>query len=374
MKVGILTYHRAENYGALLQAYALKTYLEQEYYSVELIDYWPQYHENYFKIFSIATLKSLPFRGKLVYIIHTIFSLGWLIRRKRNFKRFMYKYLSIPKKIKYRSSDTCSDYDLVVYGSDQIWRKQNLPGWCGYDPWYYGSNNIQTLKKITYAASMGVLNLTEEDCLFVSKMLDNFSYLSVRENDLQKLLLSLNKKSVLVLDPVFLLNEMDWKRITRTIKSSTQKYILLYNLLSTKESVQLAEEIGNLYGYEIKEIYKGKDWKHRGKRYVKSAGVEDFLVLIRDAEFVISNSFHGVAFSILFEKFFFAVGMRDKAERVLTLLNALGLENRYIHSVDKLNLEPMTIDYCEVKKSLLSLQSASRAFLLNSLAQFSYES
>jgi len=371
MKIGILTYQRAENYGAMLQCYALKTYLEQQGYLVEMVDYWPHYHENYYKIFSITIFKSLSFRGKIAYTIYTVLSLCWLIKRKKNFNRFMNQYLNIPKKIRYRSSDICSDYDLVIYGSDQIWRKQNLHGCQGYDPWYFGNDHIQSLKKITYAASMGVLNITENDQLFLSKMLDNFTEISVREADLQSLLVDLEKKSLVALDPVFLINKDDWRRIySQNDDISDKKYILFYNLLQTKESIEIVDAISNYYGYEVKEIYRGRDWHHKGKRYIKSAGVEDFISLIHNAEFVVSNSFHGVAFSIIFEKQFYAVGMRDKTERVLTLLSALWIVNRYIYSKDKMNFESMTIDYSEVKKSLLPLQNASRSFLSNSLVQF----
>ena len=367
MKIGILTYQRAENYGALLQAYALKTYLERQGNLVEIIDYWPQYHENYFKIFSIDTLISLSFRGKVAYIIYTVFSLGWLIKRKRNFQYFMYRYLNLSKSIKYRSSDICSDYDLVIYGSDQIWRKQNLRGCRGYDPWYFGNDNVRSLRKITYAASMGVLNMTEEDRLFMSKMLENFVNLSVRERDLQQVLLSLDRKSILVLDPVFLMNRVDWKKIIpRNNRFSKQKYILFYNLLLTRESVQLAEKVAAHYGYEIREIYKGRDWKHRGKRYVKTAGVEEFLLLIQDAEFVVSNSFHGVAMSIIFEKSFYAVGMGIRSERVLTLLTSLGIEDRYITDINAINYNSF-VDYVSVNELLDKLRDGSKVFLWDSL-------
>jgi hypothetical protein len=373
MKIGILTYQRAENYGAMLQSYALKTYLMQLGHQVEMVDYWPEYHEEYFRIFSRKYIRTLSLKGKIAYLLYTFISLPWLIKRKKNFNRFIYRYLHLQKKVTYRSTDVCKNYDIVLYGSDQIWRKHNLPGCIGYDEWYFGSQNIIAEKKITYAASMGVLNITAEDRLFLSSMFDNFTATSVREKDLQYLLSSLDRKATLVLDPVFLLKQSDWEElIPKKQKFSDKKYILFYNLLLTKESVELAEKIANHYGYEIKEIYKRRDCEHNGKRYIKSAGVEEFLSLIYNAELVVSNSFHGVAFSIIFKKPFYAVGMGTRVERVLTLLTLLGIKERYIINIENIDYH-LSIDYGKVNKLLDEQRNDSLTFLTDSLEMSIYE-
>ena len=363
MKIGILTYQRAENYGALLQAFASVTYLRKLGYDAELIDYWPKYHERNYKVLFTNYFWNLSFGKKIAYFVVTSLSLPWLLKRKNNFKNFMYKQLSIPSRITYRRDDFCDKYDIVLYGSDQIWRKQKDFSHSFYDEWYFGSNNIIAKKKIAMAASAGVLNITEKDQLFFQNQMKNFSTILVRENDLHTFLSSMNIPSQVVIDPVFLLDSQEWKAIAREqSKSNRQKYILFYNLLKTDESVEFAEKIQKKYGYEIKEINKGRRFRYQGNRYVKSASVEEFLSLIRGAELVISNSFHGVAFSIIFEKQFYAIGMRDKSERVNTLFGALDIKDRYINDNDNINLDSK-IDYANVNTKLTELRNQFQVLL-----------
>ena len=363
MKIGILTYQRAENYGALLQAFASLTYLKRLGYDVELIDYWPEYHERNYKLFFTNYFRSLSFGRKMAYLIVTILSLPWILKRKKNFKKFMYERLNLPSRVTYRKNDCCDKYDIVLYGSDQIWRKQKVVSRTFYDEWYFGSNNIIAKKKIAMAASAGALNITGEDQLFFQNHMGNFSSVLVREKDLHEFLSSINITSQIVADPVFLINSKEWETLARkNTECKEQKYILFYNLLRNNESVEFVEKLQKHYGYKIKEINKGRGFRHQGNRYVKSASVEDFLSLIRDAELVVSNSFHGVAFSIIFEKQFYAIGMRNKSERVKTLLGALDIKDRYINENVNINLDSK-IDFRFVNEKLTKLRNKFQELL-----------
>jgi len=367
MKIGILTYQRAENYGALLQAFASVTYLKRLGYDVELIDYWPAYHERNYNIFFTNFFWSLPSKRKIAFLAVTILSLPWLFKRKNNFKKFMYKRLNLPLKITYRSDDFCNKYDTVLYGSDQIWRKWNVFSHTFYDEWYFGSDNIIAKKKIAMAASAGALNITEEEQLFFQNRMKNFTTVLVRENDLREFLSSINITSQVVVDPVFLLSSKEWESLAgKKTKSKEQKYILFYNLMKTDESVEFVEKLQKHYGCEIKEINKKRSLRHQGRRYIKSASVEEFLSLIRDAELVVSNSFHGVALSIIFEKQFYAIGMRKKTERVKTLLSALNIEDRYINENNSIDID-LKIDFRDVNKKLTELRNKFQKLLLFSI-------
>jgi len=368
MRVGILTYHRAENYGALLQAYALKSFLENEGYCVSFVDYWPLYHEEYFDIISWETMKKKNFKGKIIYILYTLYSLSWLVKRKKKLRRFMSDFLSLSKAPRYREKDCCRHFDIVIYGSDQIWRKQKMLGCLGYDTWYFGDSHIIASKKITYAASMGNIEANADELLLLKKYLDNFSDVSVREKNLYDFLFEkLNYESVQVLDPAFLIHKEEWARLAQRSNCNVKgKYILFYNLLQTSESVAFAERVKNEYGSPIIEIYKGRDWYHSGNRYLKTASVEDFLFLIQNAECVVSNSFHGVALSIIFEKMFYAVGMGLKSERVLTLLLSLGIEDRYVYANEQVDFNNV-INYTSINSKLISLKRFSKSYLINAL-------
>lgn len=364
MKIGILTYHRAENYGAMLQAYALKVYLQTLGHEVSFVDYWPKYHYDYFRLFPWEQLKARNLFSRIGYVVKLVF---WVIpryMRKRRFQKFMHARLHISSEIKYVSEDTTEQYDVVVYGSDQIWRKQNLGG-VGFDGWYFGTENVCASKKVAYAGSMGTLQLTDDDTDYIKQMMKNFHSLSVREKDLQLLLSNLNISAALVIDPVFMLSKSHWEELSNNSHVKKGKYILFYHLLDTPESTCFAEKLSRQSGLPIREVTKIMSFKHIGSRYIYSASVEDFLSLIREAEYVVSNSFHGVAMSIIFEKQFFAVGMGKRANRVVSLLDSLGISDRYIDGdIGSFN---KSIDYVKVASSLEILRRNSVQYLEHAL-------
>lgn len=361
MKIGILTYHRAENYGALLQAYALMTYLRSLGHEASFVDYWPKYHSDYFKLFSWKKFFHSGLFGKASMLMNLMPS---KFQRKRNLQRFMHEHLHLPQAVCYRNADDKTEhFDAVFYGSDQIWRKQKLGG-VEFDSWYFGAENVQADKRIVYAGSMGTINTTASDDDYVKAMMQNFACVSVRENDLQDYLANLGVPSVMVCDPVFLLSKEQWRSI-KAHSSSKEKYILFYNLLNTTESVRFAEILSKKTGLPIREINKQISPRRLGKRYISSASVEQFLQLIDDAECVVSNSFHGVALSVIFEKNFYAVGMGKKANRVVSLLNNVGIPERYVNKIDEVDL-PL-IDYVRVNTQLEKLVCQSRQYINESL-------
>ena len=365
MKIGVLTYHRAENYGALLQAYALKTYLQSKGHNVSFVDYWPKYHSDFFSVFPKEWFKSRNIKGKLVVLLfHAIWFFPKSLRKYR-LQKFMREHFGISKDATYVNDNDCTcHYDAVIYGSDQIWRKQNL-GNVGYDKWYYGSDNVNADRKITFAASMGQISVTKEDNAYVKGMMRNFSNISVREDDLHEYLVAIGVKSELVVDPVFLITMEEWKKIIDP-KPIKGKYILFYNLLNTPESVHFADQLSAEKGIPIVEINKQLTLlRFIKKRYVSCASVGHFLRLIMDAEYVVSNSFHGVAFSVIFEKQFFAVGMLMRSSRVKSLLNSLGISERYSNNGN--DFDTKIIDYSTIKNRLNELVAHSQEFLSSSL-------
>lgn len=362
-KIGILTYHRAENYGALLQAYGMRTYLLQQGFDASFVDYWPNYHDSYFNIFSLNRFKKSGVKAKIQYLFETVVFYGMKRRRKRNLQSFMKNQLGLPEEIKYSSNKAvCNEFDVVVYGSDQIWRKQNLPGCKGYDFWYFGSDNV-TAKKISYAGSMGTINTTPEEDEQLKPYFERFAALAVREAPLKDYLAKLGLNSTVVLDPVFLLDKEDWRKMYSSSKSALKhlgKYILYYNLLSNAESTAFANQLSSKTGLSVIEISKKYEIKQLKARYNHTASVQEFLSLIDHAEYVVSNSFHGVAFSIIFEKQFYAIGMGARANRVQSLLNSLGIEDRYV----EMNVDlSRVIDYNMVKGKIADIKKNSMDYL-----------
>lgn len=365
MKIGILTYHRAENYGALLQAYALMHYLKVEGHDVSFVDYWPQYHSDYFKLFPWQQLKNNRKKNQIKFILKLIL---WSVPRyvrKRRFQRFMQTRLFLRKHPCYSDNDSTKEqYDLVIYGSDQIWREQKLGG-VGFDDWYFGSENVRSRRKIVYGGSMGaVIDPHQYDCYF-KRMMKNFCSISVRELDLQNYLNEIGISSTNVIDPVFLISKNEWEQLYKK-STKSNKCILFYNLLNTPESKAFAERLSKEKKLPVRELNKQMSFSHIGKRYIFTASVEQFLQLIGSAEYVVSNSFHGVAMSIIFQKQFFAVGMGHRANRVKSLLSNLNISERYVEDayVEVLN---KSIDYNIINLRLQEIIEESKSYLKESI-------
>ena len=370
MKIGILTYHRAENYGALLQAYALRTYLQGLDHDVLFVDYWPDYHRNYFSLISWKRFRSKGLCGKKNYLLDcTIWLLPRFIRHQR-LQKFIHEKLDVPKEITYNEHTNCTEkFDLVLYGSDQIWRKQKLGG-VGFDDWYFGANCVKADQKIVYAGSMGAINCTKDDDQYLRMAMNNFQSISVREKDLRNYLEILGIKSQLVIDPVFLLTKNQWMGIARQgEKIVNSPYIFFYNLLNSPESKAFADNLSRETGLPIREVNKKMTFMHLGKRYISTASVETFLRLLSEADYVVSNSFHGVAFSLIFQKQFYAVGMRERSNRVESLLESLGVGERYFATTGSSVCKLPPINYAKVMDNLDVFLSSSKRFLNYSIGE-----
>ena len=367
MKIGILTYQRAHNYGALLQLYSLKTYLLQNNHEVEVIDYWPKYHSAEYALFH--RFSELLLKTKIKRILFFLFDFYRVLKRRNGYLRFIKNNLGLSKSVDFVNKEALNikNFEIVIYGSDQIWRRHNLPHFKEFDEVYFG-NSLQAKKKITYAASMGEINLDSADKTFIKSALKNFDTISVRELSLKNEIHNLVDKQIsLVLDPVFLLNKSRWIEQLE-LPAKKDKYVFLYQLLNSEDSLLLTKKAADFYASEVIEI-PGTSvnpllWS---KRYNQTASPLEFLSLIVNAEFVVSTSFHGVAFSIIFEKQFYALGMGNNSGRVKDLLVSLNLQDRYIDNVEDANFSSH-IDYASVNELMKPLKENSINFLKESIS------
>lgn len=358
MKIGILTYHRAYNYGAFLQAFALKSFLEKEGHEVSFVDYWPLDHENLYRLWDETSgLKSF-FRNLV---------LAW--KRNARYKRFrkiQLKYLGINRKPLYRSALELNDlnYDVIIYGSDQIWWKSRI-GKTSFDPVYWGQCISGHLKKVSYAASMGIINLTDADLSQIRNYLTAFSAISVRETRLMDTLQPLTDKAIkTVLDPTLLMPSSFWESVCNSKLPVNGKYILFYKMMNDDKAEDFARELGRLHNLPVVRII-GDITSYKTDRINTITDPFLFLTLIKNAEYVVSTSFHGVAMSIQFHKDFYAMGMRNNSDRVSSLLTKIGLEQRMTDSLQDCTSQP--IDYSMVHSKLSELQMESSEFLISSI-------
>lgn len=358
MKIGILTYHRAHNYGAILQAIGTRVFLKKHGYDSYYIDYYPDYHKQMYLPFSIKEIFNLGLRNGFFYIKNHILYWSDCKLRYNNFENFVKENISpFCKSVNER-------YDIVIYGSDQIWRQQRCG--IGYNPIYFGDHSINARYKISYAASMGnIPSAKEEDS--VCNLCKNFDSISVREKTLKDYLEKKGLNNVfLCLDPSLLLNMNDWTPYLKQV-SIKRNYVLLYHLQPNAFDIEQAKAFAKRLGCDLK-IIQGKV-NRSSDMFDCVSGPGEFLSLISNARCVLSSSFHGVAFSIIFNKPFWASLVRNY-ERVTGLLEQLEIGSCFIDGNNMAHLSLPVIDYHKVNERIKTLRAESEHYLLSRISDY----
>lgn len=357
MKIKTITCHDVYNTGASLQAYALQEYLSSLGHSVQIIDYKPVYLSRHYRLNSVP----LPYRKnvfiKWAYILAKFPSRIFARKRKRVFDRFTQRYLRLSQR--YSSNETLkSDLpqaDLYIAGSDQIWNPL-FPN--GRDPSFFLDFVPQGKKRASYAASFAVDAIPNESQEFMRSMLGSFNFISVRETSgldiLKRIGITTGQQ---VVDPVFLLDRARWEKITPP-PTRSRKYVFVYDFDKSDLIKKVAEMIAAERQLEIVSLqrldYSACSYRH--------AGPLEFLSLIRNADCVVSNSFHATAFSVLFERDFYVVNRVEGVNaRMRDLLCQLGLESRLVTDVDVIDVE--NISYSHPSKLISKKIDESFEFL-----------
>ena len=348
MKIGIMTFHWATNHGALLQAYALQRFLSKELPDSEvlIIDYYPQrYVPSFKRSFHsrhigaiIENLKNLKKEKKLVSFRNN------LIKTKRYFSAN--QLLESPP-----------DVDLLIAGSDQIWNEFFTMNGDGGKTGAYYLNFKPDAIKISFAASFGLVELKKDMADYIKPYLEKFIAISVRENSGKDILEKIGINSNLVCDPTLLLEAKDYEAFCN-MNFDNQKFIAKCILrANSKEAQSIARKLIN----ETQKKTKVFD--------ISGETMVNWLGGIKKAEFVITNSYHCVVFSLIFHTPFAVIleknvlsGMND---RFFTLLEMIGLENRII--TDDANVNAIInseIDWEKVDKILIDFSKKSKDFLI----------
>lgn len=360
MKVGILTFHRSQNYGALLQAYGLQTFLEGLGHKVSMVDYWPDYHKDMYRVFSWSIFKRMSFLAKVRYLIYSVGTFYRTIKRQKSTNDFIVEYLHV---------STEKKFDAVIYGSDQIWRKYFKNDWGDFNPVYWGNQYVDAPLKIAYAASMGEIIVENgKDRNFIIKHLSNFDAISIREKDLVEYFeKEFGEKYQLVCDPVFLLNREQWEKMVNHKQIPPQKYILYYRLQNLKYTDDIVKELSNKTGYSVIETRGYVPLFHYSQRYKFTISAQEFVSLVSGAEYIVTSAFHGIAMSIIFNKQFYYASQKKQANRVDSLLSKLGINDRTINTSSFFKEQLNSIDYNSVNLKLIEWEQESKDWLCNIL-------
>lgn len=370
-KIGIITILKVNNYGAELQAYATQATLNKMGYDAEIIDYL--FYKN---------PMAKHTRGSRTEFSHSV---------KKRFAEWLYPLIHKPSANKtrtirfesfhkhntrlsptYRCAEELYDakmpYDVYMVGSDQVW---NPGSYTSLRP-YFLDFAPKGKPKVAYASSFGVSELPMETHNFYKKHLYNFKAIGVRERTAVEMVKNISGKDAeWVLDPTLLLTAEEWSALAKPIEGIECPYVLVYELTPCKAINQMAERIASQNGWRIVRLSKSEKDMVENQTCITDAGPAEFLYLFKNAEFVITNSFHGTAFSINFGRQFLTIVPTRKSNnsRQKDLLTRMNLTDRMLSDSDTFLNNIQNIDYQSIHPLLEAQRNKSITFIKNAIGE-----
>lgn len=348
-RIGIITFAFSENIGGNLQAYATKEVIKNMGFETEIIDYRIMDGRLENRL-SIKKKLLSGIKNSVIYRERRFLYKNNFIRKNNKFNDFREQYLSLSECTYYYEKDLVNNppqYDIYLCGSDQIW-----------NPVYYNRTNAFFLsfvpdgrRKLSYASSVGISYIPQESEERMKKYISEIDYISCREKTGAKLISDLTGKNVeVVLDPTLLIKADVWFNKFKSDRIVEEKYILCYCMFNGKKCRNFIKEMKKKYGYKIVSIFPMEGDIINCYTRIYDIGPLEFLNLIKYAEFVITDSYHGMLFSVNFNKEFFVALKECKKNnsdnsRKIDFLNDLNLKNRIItdevdlSSISKINYE-----------------------------------
>lgn len=362
MKVGVITFHSANNYGAILQTWALQKVLKDYGLDSGVIHYHPDAIDILYD-----PMKLSKGAKRLLHWLKVSIKYPDRLVKYRKFLRFMQENINLIGD--YRTYGELKkanlELDAYIVGSDQVW---NIDHTNGYDPAYLLEFAGKNSKKIAYAASVGKDYIPGKVKENFRRALSSFTAISVREESVKEEIETLAEKPVeVVLDPTLLLKKEDYEEIK--VKSPIKEpYILVYMMEKNPQVIKLANKLSVALGMPVIQRRPTAGFENElPPFYTQNTG--EFIGLIESASYVITNSFHGTVFSIIYERPFISMLHSDTGSRTEDLLKALHLESHLLYDVKEFHdFKKLQIDNPEqLRKRIDELQQGSREFLKKSL-------
>lgn len=337
-KVGIVTIHDADNYGSDLQAYATQKVIDNLGYDAYIIDHICK------KIASEYGIKRIIAQKSIKKILETIIRIVTVFPARLKFIAFRDKYYKLkPKDVNQ------DEYKKFVVGSDQVWNNKIT----GMDKDYFLDFVTDDNKKIAFSSSFGITKVPDELKEEYIELLNKLKNIAVREEQGANLVKELTSKEVpVVLDPTLLISKEEWIEASN-MPYKEEGYIVCYQIAHSPSLAKFAEELAEKTGKKIISI-QGSLRQRFNAKYIWNAGPSEYVGLIQNADYVVTNSFHGTAFSINLNKKFFTEllpSFEKTSSRLENILDTFDLRSRQI--VDGKNDNMLAdIDYDTVNKKL----------------------
>lgn len=376
MRIGILTYHFSENFGALLQAYALRRWLIDHGHTAEFINYQPSYVEqggNLLLPTSKARIKA-NIKTLYLYFANMQRKLAGNPDQNLRFEEFRRDILGVsgPYFGSLESLQSAAlDHDVMIAGSDQIW---NPSAQKGLDPAYFLAFCSSKIRKLSYAASFGKDTLAPEFHDEARALINGLDAISIREQSGVEIAHQLTSRQIhCVPDPTLL--HTQYQELLNLSKDRQEGHVFCYALRTAEGIRQVAEMAAKKYQANIISPYNiHRRWREIGTTVYP--GPADWVRQIAHARCIVTNSFHGTVFSIIFRKPFVVVGLPGgKAglnARAKNLLSSLGLMHRFLDAENSNRAGEVldqAIDWQSVELHQNALRAAGEDFLLNTLCE-----
>lgn len=360
MKIAILTFHRAMNYGALLQAFALQKVLESQENQVDILDYRNEVIEQTYYF------PSLKERHDIKSILKYFLQGKSEIKRRNRFEEFRNNQLKLSSNLYTEKNIEESDdvYELFITGSDQVWNYKAHD----FDKNYFLQFVQNSNKKKSYAASIGLSEIPKEYEKQYFQLLNDYDICSVREKQGLQILKEIGISNGRIdIDPSLLLKGDEWIKSLK-IKRSEKRFIFAYYLELTPELKKFVEDLSEKTEYSVRYLgYALRPPFNCKCEAMKTAGPVDFVEAMYNAEYVVTNSFHGTAFSINFNKQFFVELLKkgsDVNSRLINILEYTGLDTRRIDNFETIeDAVQAEIDWENINKKVDVMRNSSMSYI-----------
>lgn len=366
MKISIVTIHGYRNYGSVLQTYATQEKLREFGLETEVLNYVREDSNdaNFTKWLIERTLgNSKNFIKRIGYSVIIKTSI-------RKFAKICDTFLSENVKM---SGDrffhfeeikaNSKEADIYCVGSDQVW---NVNANHGILPAYYLEHATRGKRCISYASSFGTSQFTNSQIEEMEPFFKNFDYLSLRERYGIELLRKMGYKAEFVLDPTLVVDKKFWSKLMdpNPIKG---KYVLIYQLNTNPKMDAYAQKISKKTGLPLVRIGTRYDHFLRNGKTLCFPKVGEWLTLFNEAEYVLTDSFHGLAFSINLSKQFLCFAPKNFSDRLIDILRTFELENRMVKDYGSLDEIDQPINFGQVDRKLSQYRQDTQNYLSKAL-------
>lgn len=364
MKIGIISFNIHSvwsNYGAVLHSWAFQQVLNSMGLENKIIDYLVDDFKSYNFKFPALSKAKLPFRTRLILFLNSFI---YYSRYKKFNVFFELHYNKTAKSYSHKNVSEL-DFDVYICESDVIWSPVSAGGldrifFCDYP-------NMKSKLKIAYSASLADMHYTQEKLEYFKDKINNFDFISVRESNAVDFVKQYTEHKVEhVLDPVFLLELKDYLPLIKTLKFE-EEYVLVYSINRTKGLMKTAKQMAKYYNCKLVIISDLFLYSIYGKTF-NNVSIQDFLSLFFNAKHVVTNAFHGTAFSIVFNKNFLVYSRYNKDNKIGSILEKTGLESLFIKEGIIFN-EPIEVNYKKVNEIIEKEKSKSLNFIKKALSK-----